>query len=136
MSGTWLLYTDGASRGNPGLAGIGAVLYRQVGQRLEEMDSVSETIGHATNNVAEYKAMLAGLKMAVPRDPELLIVRADSELLIKQLKGVYRVRNEKLQPLYLEAKRLLRVLPSRLEHVPREMNVRADELANQALDRA
>jgi ribonuclease HI len=135
MSGTWLLYTDGASRGNPGLAGIGAVLYRQVGGRLEEVDSVSETIGHATNNVAEYKAMLAGLRMAVPRDPALLIIRADSELLIKQLKGVYRVRNEKLQPLYLEAKRLLRALPSRLEHVPREMNVRADELANQALDR-
>jgi ribonuclease HI len=135
MSGTWLLYTDGASRGNPGLAGIGAVLYRQVGGRLEEVDSVSDTIGHATNNVAEYKAMLAGLRMAVPRDPALLIIRADSELLIKQLKGVYRVRNEKLQPLYLEAKRLLRALPSRLEHVPREMNVRADELANQALDR-
>lgn len=136
MSGTWLLYTDGASRGNPGLAGIGAVLYRQVGGRSEEVDSVSETIGHATNNVAEYKAMLAGLKMAAPRDPGLLIIRADSELLIKQLKGVYRVRNERLQPLYLEAKRLLRALPSRLEHVPREMNVRADELANQALDRA
>ena len=136
MSGTWLLYTDGASRGNPGLAGIGAVLYRQAGGRLEEVDSVSETIGHATNNVAEYKAMVAGLKMAASRDPELLIIRADSELLIKQLKGVYRVRNENLKPLYLAAKRLLRALPSRLEHVPREMNVRADQLANQALDRA
>jgi ribonuclease HI len=136
MSGTWLLYTDGASRGNPGLAGIGAVLYRQAGGRLEEVDSVSESIGHATNNVAEYKAMLAGLKMVASRDPELLIIRADSELLIKQLKGVYRVRNENLKPLYLEAKRLLGSVPSRLEHVPREMNVRADELANQALDRA
>jgi ribonuclease HI len=103
---------------------------------LKEVDSVSESIGHATNNVAEYKAMLAGLKMAASRDPELLIIRADSELLIKQLKGVYRVRNENLKPLYLEAKRLLGSVPSRLEHVPREMNVRADELANQALDRA
>lgn len=136
MSGTLLLYTDGASRGNPGLAGIGAVLFRKDGNRLDEIDSVSEPIGHATNNVAEYRAMIAGLKMAASHDPELLVVRADSELLIKQLKGVYRVRNPNLQPLCMEAKRLLRAIPSRLEHVRREQNTRADELANQALDRA
>lgn len=136
MSGTLLLYTDGASRGNPGQAAIGAVLYRKTGTRLDEVASVSEPIGHATNNVAEYKAMIAGLKMAASHAPDHLVVRADSELLIKQLKGVYRVRNPNLRPLFLEAQRLLRAFPSRLEHVRREQNTRADELANQALDRA
>lgn len=136
MSGTWLLYTDGASRGNPGQAGIGAVLYRQDGDRITEVDTVSEAIGYATNNVAEYKAMIAGLHMTSHRDPELLVVRADSELLIRQLSGKYRVKNPNLQPLYMEVKRLLQAHPFRLEHVRRDQNSRADELANQALDRA
>lgn len=135
MSGTWYLYTDGASRGNPGEAAIGAVLYRRDGDRITEVDTVSEAIGHATNNVAEYKAMIAGLEMASRKDPELLVVRADSELLIRQLSGRYRVKNPNLQPLYLEVKRLLGAHPFRLEHVPRDQNFRADELANQALDR-
>jgi ribonuclease HI len=135
MSGTLYLYTDGASRGNPGAAGIGAVLYRSDNERLLEVGTVSQFIGHATNNVAEYKAMIEGLKLAAEHEPDQLVVRADSELLIKQLRGMYKVRNENLKPLYLEAKGLL-PKGTRLEHVPRELNSRADELANRALDRA
>jgi ribonuclease HI len=130
-----LLYTDGAARGNPGPAAIGAVLYRDDDGRMHEVDTVSETIGVATNNVAEYKAVIAGLKMAAARTPQLLIVRADSLLLIRQLAGRYRVRNANLQPLHREAMELLAPMSYRLQHVRREQNTRADDLANAALDR-
>ena len=132
--GEWVLYSDGASRGNPGRAAIGAALYRIEGDRLELVDRVSDAIGHATNNVAEYKALVEGLKLALEHLPELLTVRADSQLLIRQLEGRYRVKNAALQPLYHEAKRLLSKMPHRLEHVPREENAVADSLANAALD--
>ena len=132
--GDWVLYSDGASRGNPGRAAIGAALYRVVGDRLELVGSVSEAIGHATNNVAEYKALVEGLKLALDHRPERLTVRADSQLLIRQLEGRYRVKNAVLQPLYLEAKRLLAEMPHRLEHVPRDENAVADAFANDALD--
>jgi len=136
MPGTWVLYTDGASRGNPGPASIGAVLYRWVeGEPLIEVDRVSEAIGHATNNVAEYKAVIAGLSMALAHEPELLWLRADSQLLIRQLEGRYRVKSPALQALYQEARAHLRKIPHRLEHVPREENAVADLLANLALDR-
>ena len=133
MSGTMYLYTDGASRGNPGAAGIGAVLYRSDIGQLVEVGTVSRFIGHTTNNVAEYMAMIEGLKLAARHDPDQLVVRADSELLIKQLKGVYRVKSSHLKPLYEEVRRLL-PKDARLEHVRRGQNTRADELANHALD--
>lgn len=133
--GEWILYSDGASRGNPGRAAIGAALYRLEGGRLALAGQVSEAIGHATNNVAEYKALIEGLKLAQQHQPDRLTVRADSQLLIRQLEGRYRVKNAALQPLYLEVRRLLSTVPHRLEHVPREENVVADALANAALDR-
>jgi ribonuclease HI len=104
------------------------------GGRLELVGRVSEAIGHATNNVAEYKALVEGLKLALDHRPERLTVRADSQLLIRQLEGRYRVKNAALQQLYLEAKRLLSKMPHRLEHVPREENAVADAFANAALD--
>ncbi|MDP3983725.1 MAG: ribonuclease HI family protein [Acidimicrobiia bacterium] len=136
MSGAYLLYTDGASRGNPGEAAIGAVLYRLDNGERKVVDQVSREIGYATNNVAEYRAVIEGLKAAVNHQPERLVLRADSQLLIRQLEGRYRVKNQALQKLFLEAKKLLRSLPEySLEHVPREENTVADALANAALDR-
>lgn len=136
MPGTWVLYTDGASRGNPGPASIGAVLYRwEEGQPLVEVDHVSEAIGLATNNVAEYKAVIAGLELARAHTPDFLWLRADSQLLIRQLEGRYRVKNAALQPLHKQARLLLSEYPHQLQHVPREENSVADALANFALDR-
>ncbi|MGH8928086.1 MAG: ribonuclease HI family protein, partial [Acidimicrobiia bacterium] len=105
--GKWVLYSDGASRGNPGQAAIGAALYRIDGGRKVLVAQVSEAIGHATNNVAEYRAMLEGLKLARRNQPDLLTIRADSQLLIRQLEGRYRVRNPALQELFREVKQLL-----------------------------
>ena len=132
--GEWVLYSDGASRGNPGRAAIGAALYRLEDGRPALVGQVSESIGHATNNVAEYRALIEGLKLARQHRPDRLVVRADSQLLIRQLEGRYRVKNVFLQPLYMEAKQILSTIPHRLEHVPREENFVADALANAALD--
>lgn len=135
MAGIWVLYTDGASRGNPGPAAIGAVLYSWVeGEQLLEVDTISEAIGIATNNVAEYQAVVAGLGMAKGHDPDLLWVRADSQLLIRQLEGRWRVRNRGLIELHRMARDLLAEIPHKLQHVPREDNSVADMLANRALD--
>jgi ribonuclease HI len=136
VGGRFVLYTDGASRGNPGWAAIGAALYRVDDGKQVLVGEVSEAIGLATNNVAEYEAVIAGLMAALSFEPDDLLLRADSELLIRQLEGRYRVRNPKLQELFTKSKKLLGALPSyRLEHVPREENVVADALANAALDR-
>ena len=136
MGGRIVLYTDGASRGNPGLAAIGAALYRVDDGKLVLVGQVSEAIGRATNNVAEYEAVIAGLTAALTFEPDELLLRADSQLLIRQLEGRYRVKNPTLQGLFTRARKLLRAMPSyRLEHVPREENVVADALANAALDR-
>ncbi|MCA1734898.1 MAG: ribonuclease HI family protein [Actinobacteria bacterium] len=135
MPGTWVLYTDGASRGNPGPASIGAVLYSWTeGEPLVEVDRVSEAIGEATNNVAEYTAVIAGLEMARAHEPEFLWLRADSQLLIRQLEGRYRVKNVALVDLHRRARALLDEIPHQLEHVPRQENTVADRLANLALD--
>jgi ribonuclease HI len=129
-----VLFSDGASRGNPGPAGIGAVLEAADGHRLAE---IAEYIGHTTNNVAEYRALLAGLERALALGVVRLEVRADSELMIKQLRGDYQVKNARLVPLYREARRLLgRFERVELKHVRRELNTRADELANAGIDSA
>ncbi len=129
-----VLFSDGASRGNPGPAGIGAVIETTNGRRLAE---IAEYIGHTTNNVAEYRALLAGLQRALALGVSRLEVRADSELMIKQLRGVYQVKNARLLPLYREARRLLgRFENVELKHVRRELNTRADELANAGIDSA
>lgn len=136
MPGTYVLNTDGASRGNPGPAGIGAVLFHREGTRLVEVARLSEAIGTTTNNVAEYRAVLAGLALAAPRQPDRLVLRADSQLLVRQLQGRYAVRARHLIPLHREAVRSLAGFPAvTIEHVPRERNALADRLANAALDR-
>lgn len=127
-----ILWTDGAARGNPGPAGCGAVLKRPDGELLA---SESRYLGTTTNNVAEYKGLLLGLELALDRGVESIEVRADSELLIRQLNGEYRVKSPGLKPLYEEAKRLLaRFRAVRLTHVRRELNIEADKLANRGID--
>lgn len=126
------LYIDGAARGNPGKAGIGVVLYRLRKRVLEE---VSEYIGETTNNIAEYKALLRALEKALEHGAREVVIYSDSELLVKQLKGEYRVKAPPLAPLYMEARRLLGGLVRwEVEHIPREENTRADALANLAID--
>lgn len=131
-STTAILWTDGAARGNPGPAGCGAILKTPDGRVLAEE---SQYVGHTTNNVAEYRALLLGLERALASGIRKIEVRADSELLIKQLRGEYRVRNEGLRPLFEEAKALLeRFEEATLSHVRRELNTEADRLANRGID--
>lgn len=126
------LYTDGGSRGNPGPAGIGIVLLRENG---DVCCAGGRFLGECTNNVAEYRALIWGLKTAVNCGVTDLLVRADSELVVKQMRGEYRVKHPGLQPLFARAKDLARELASvRYEHVRREQNTHADELANAAMD--
>jgi ribonuclease HI len=128
------LSTDGGSRGNPGPAAYGYVLETEDGTVL---DARGETIGVATNNVAEYRALLAGLVAAIDRGVDELEVVSDSELLVKQMRGEYRVKNAALQDLFLEASRHARKI-HRVTYtaVRREHNELADSLVNEALDRA
>lgn len=130
-----LLYCDGASRGNPGPAAIGAVLYRK--NETEPLTRVSRTIGRATNNIAEYTALREGLTAALAHHPGHLEIRLDSELIVKQIRGEYRVKNANLRPLYEAVRTLLQKFPAwRIRHIPREKNGEADRLANLALDSA
>jgi ribonuclease HI len=127
-----ILCTDGGSRGNPGPAGYGAVLMDDSGRIVREL---SEFIGRATNNEAEYRALIAALRAAHELGAREVVVRADSQLLVRQLNGQYRIRSRNLMPLVLRARRMLEEFPSwKVEHVPREMNSRADTLANEAMD--
>jgi ribonuclease HI len=126
------LYTDGGARGNPGPAAYGYVLEGEDGSVLA---AVGAPIGTATNNVAEYSALVAGLTRALELDVTALEVRSDSELMVKQMRGEYRVKNEGLRTLNLEAARLARRLSKvTYTHVPRERNELADRLVNEALD--
>ncbi len=127
-------YTDGGARGNPGPAGFGAHIVDANGNLLAELKGA---LGLATNNVAEYHGLLAALDWAVAHGHRDVLIRADSELLVKQMRGQYRVKNEGLQPLYGQAMRLVARLGSvRFEHVRREQNRDADRLANLAMDEA
>ena len=125
--------TDGASRGNPGEAAGAAVLFDEEGRQLAR---VGRYLGKATNNVAEYTGLLAGLDVAADLGATDIEVRADSELMVRQLTGVYRVKNPGLQPLYVEVVRRLQGFRTyRIVHVPRERNRAADRAANDAIDR-
>jgi ribonuclease HI len=127
-----ILWTDGAARGNPGPAGVGAILKTPEGEVLA---AESRYLGHTTNNVAEYRALLLGLERAAELGIAVLEVRADSELLIKQLKGEYRVKSEGLKPLFQAARQLISRFSSvKLTHVRRELNSEADRLANRGID--
>jgi ribonuclease H / adenosylcobalamin/alpha-ribazole phosphatase len=128
------LSTDGGARGNPGPAAYGYVLEAEDGTVLA---AHGEAIGVATNNVAEYRALIAGLEKAVEVGVEQLEVVSDSELLVKQMKGEYRVKHENLRPLAVQASRLARQIDRvRWTSVRREHNELADRLVNEALDRA
>jgi ribonuclease HI len=134
---TLRIFCDGGSRGNPGPAGIGAVILDATHQPTSTLASVSETIGIATNNVAEYTALIRALEVAAEFDANRVEVRADSQLLIRQLEGRYRVKNAGLVPLYRRAQELLAPYPEvDLQHVRREDNIDADALVNAALDAA
>lgn len=124
---------DGGARGNPGPAGIGVSIETPSGRVLE---SLAKAIGVATNNVAEYSAVLAGLGRARDLGATQVLVRSDSQLLVRQLRGVYRVKNPTLQRLHAEVRAAARDFERvEYEHVPRERNRRADKLVNQAIDR-
>jgi ribonuclease HI len=124
------LFVDGAARGNPGPAGIGVVLLDTEGALLEEL---SEPIGEATNNVAEYAALIRGLEKALAYRPDRLIVHSDSELMTRQVQGVYQVKSERLLDSHRRAMELLIRFPSyEMIHVPRSLNSRADHLAASA----
>lgn len=126
------LRVDGGSRGNPGPSAIGVVLENAEGVAIEELSS---SIGVTTNNVAEYRALLAGLDLAQRHGVRKVEVFSDSELLVKQMRGEYRVKNEGLRPLYEQARQqAARFEQLSIRHVGREYNARADELVNLALD--
>jgi ribonuclease HI len=125
-------YIDGGSRGNPGPAGYGVRVEDEQATLVEELRGA---LGVATNNVAEYHGLLAALAWAAERGVAALEIRSDSELLVRQMLGVYRVKNPGLQPLHHQARLLAaRVGRVRFQHVRRELNKGADRLANLAMD--
>ena len=133
-STAWTLRCDGGSRGNPGPGALGYVLCDASGA---EVEARGEFLGTCTNNVAEYRSLIAGLEAAARHRVKALIVRMDSELVVRQMLGQYKVKNEGLKPLHAEAKRAVVKLASvKFESVPRDDNGRADALVNEALDEA
>ena len=125
-------YFDGGARGNPGPAGFGVYIVDDAGKVLAE---IGEGIGVATNNVAEYRGLLAALQWAVDHGVKALAVKGDSQLLIQQMLGNYRVKNAGLIPLYHRARLLvMQIGDVRFEHVRREMNKDADRLSNVGMD--
>ena len=130
-----LIYCDGGARGNPGPAAIGAVVLDPATDPPATLAAVSRRIGTTTNTVAEYEALIAGLEAAVAYPAREVRVRADSQLLVRQLEGRYKVKHPNLRPLYERARALLsRYERVDLRHVPREENELADSLVNAALD--
>jgi ribonuclease HI len=126
-----IINTDGLSKGNPGTAAIGATIKDERGKMLA---TISQGIGITTNNVAEYKALIAALKQALKMKGTQVEIRADSELMIRQLNGRYKIKAEGLKPLYIEVTQLLAKFESvALKHIPRELNAEADKLANDAV---
>ena len=127
-----VIHTDGASRGNPGKAGIGVAIFDKNYHLLEEL---CKFIGESTNNVAEYQAMILAAQKAVAYNARKVTFKTDSELLVRQLNGAYRVKSQNILPLYHELTILLGKIPEwKIQHVRREENVCADALANQGID--
>ena len=126
-----IINTDGLSKGNPGTAAIGATIRDERGKLLA---TISKRIGITTNNVAEYKALIAALQKAVKLGGTQVEIRADSELMVRQLNGRYKIKSAGLRPLYLEVVKLLGQFEAMsLKHIPRELNAEADKLANDSL---
>ena len=131
------VYFDGGSRGNPGPAAIGAVVFDPARDPPQRLATVSEVIGETTNNVAEYRALIAGLEAAAELGARRVHVRGDSMLVVQQLRGKWKVKSDHLRPLFAQAKHALaRFDGVEIEHVRREENVDADTLVNAALDAA
>jgi len=129
--GTWTAYTDGACRGNPGPSGCGALLISPDGEEFE----FTVFMGEATNNQAEYGALVMALQKLIEFEAKDIHIKADSELMIKQLKKEYKVKNANILPLYQQAVELLTNFEkAKFEHVRREYNTEADRLANLAID--
>ena len=127
-----IAYTDGGARGNQGPSGIGVSIQKENGTVLKE---VSLFLGNATNNFAEYTAVVRALRLAIKNKVTEILLRSDSELLIRQLSGEYKVKSETLKPLYDECMKLIyKIKKIKFEHVRREFNIEADRLANEALD--
>jgi ribonuclease HI len=127
-----VVHVDGGARGNPGPAAIGVVVSDPGGEVLDEL---AERIGRATNNVAEYRALLRGLERAKALGAEEVEIVNDSELVARQLTGAYKVKHPEMTPLHAEATAALRAFDSwQIKSVPRAQNARADGLVNQALD--
>jgi len=129
-----IIHTDGASRGNPGKAGIGVAVYDK---NYRPVDELCKFIGESTNNVAEYQAMILAAQKAIACHTRKVTFKSDSELLVRQLNGLYKVRNPGLMPLYNELNTLLSKIPDwKILHVRREENMLADKLANEGIDSA
>jgi len=125
------IYTDGASRNNPGEAGAGIFILKDG----EPIQRIARYLGSTTNNIAEYTAAIIGLEQAVKLGASRVKLNADSELLVKQIKGQYKVKNEGLKPLYARVKELIAKINSvEVQYIPREKNKEADALANKAID--
>jgi len=130
---TLKIFFDGSSHGNPGPSGIGIMVFDESGRVL---DKFSKFIGFGTNNEAEYHALIEALRRAVKLGAERVELYSDSELLVRQVKGVYSVRDEKLKRLHLKCLQLLKNFKEyKIAYVPRELNVEADRLANEAITR-
>jgi len=129
----FIIFTDGGARGNPGPAGIGAVIYNEDKVLVAE---ISEYLGETTNNQAEYKALIAALKKAITLGAIEVECYLDSELVVKQLNREYKIKNKELAPLFLEIHNLsLNFKKISFTHISRERNKEADKLANEAMDR-
>jgi ribonuclease HI len=130
--GEFVIHVDGASRGNPGLAGAGAIIKDSKGEVIGEL---RRFLGMGTNNMAEYEALILALEEARSLGCDSVSVFADSELVVKQIKGIYKVKNEGLKGLFAIAKKLISQFSSfKISHVKREFNAEADRLANEAID--
>ena len=127
------VFIDGASRGNPGPAGVGVVIFDGEGNVLEEG---FRFLGERTNNQAEYEALILGLKKVREIGSPRVKIHSDSELLVKQMRGEFRIKNEGLKPLFQKAADLFDTIPDvEIVHIPRDQNKRADQLANFSIDR-
>ena len=127
-----IAHSDGGARGNPGPAGYGVVIQDQGGKKVA---ALSQYLGHQTNNFAEYQGLIAALEYAIKNGHKALKVVSDSELLVRQIKGIYKVKNATLQELHARAKQLIAQLEwFSIDHALRKHNREADELANQAMD--
>jgi ribonuclease HI len=128
-----IAHSDGGARGNPGPAGYGVVIQDEAGKKVA---ALSQYLGHQTNNFAEYQGLIAALEYAIEHGHKALKVVSDSELLVRQIQGIYKVKNLTLQELHARAKELIAQLEwFSIDHALREHNREADELANEAMDK-